>query len=185
MGFNQDVIDSTDAVEKGKDRSVEDSQVRRQGKPTGLGVGRKPEGGLKRAVTLGSENFQSEALSCAASTLENIASTSVITPEALATTSKPVSIVPSRSAWMSGGSKVQTANRGDGQSTSHIFVPRTKSTGSRLGTSALASGMGRGGRKVSRNPGLPSVMASPVKGSGLDLSKAPKTGLPSENLVSS
>jgi hypothetical protein len=123
-------------------------------------------------VTLGSEYFQPVSAS------EHLISTTTAAPETSA--ADPTSIVPRRTggqgtlaAWMSGNT-TQMGSRGDSQPASRIFIAGRKSVGNRLGASALASGLGRGGRKVSRNPGLPSVMASPVKGFSHDIVEGPE-----------
>ena len=180
MGFNPDASESTNTLGKGKGRAVDDGEIGRDGgKTTGLGIGRRPEGGLKRAVTLGSEFFQPENLSSAVSASENLISTTTTAPETSA--ADPTSIVPRRTggqgtlaAWMSGNTTTQMGSRGDSQPASRIFIAGRKSVGNRLGASAFASGLGRGGRKVSRNPGLPSVVASPVKGSSHDIVEGPE-----------
>ena len=182
MGFNPDATESTDILEKGKGRAVDDGEVGRDGgKTTGLGIGRRPEGGLKRAVTLGSEFFQPDQLSSTVSTSENLISTTTAAPGTSAAGNHPTSILPRRTggqgtlaAWMSGNTATQMGSRGDSQPASRIFIAGRKSVGGRLGASAFASGLGRGGRKVSRNPGLPSVMASPVKGSSHDILEGPE-----------
>ena len=63
----------------------------------------------------------------------------------------------------------RTGNRGNDQPKPGLSVARLKSGAIHFSSSAFASGLGREGEKVSRKPGLPTVMASPVKGSSLDI----------------
>ncbi|KAJ7496976.1 hypothetical protein FB451DRAFT_1017825 [Mycena latifolia] len=136
MGFSRDDTDSTLAEST---RSVDERSI---------GIGR-PSGGLQRASTVAS------IASCSSSTSSitgdsSKPSTSAVPPPKTALVQRPLSaFMGSKNA--AGASKL------------------TIGTGSimRGGPSIFGgAGRGRSAPKVSRHPGLPSVMGSPVKGGG-------------------
>ena len=186
MGFNRDVDESEDNNGKGKGRAVDDEAV---GKASSVGIGRL-NGTLRRAATLGSESFgamiedpastvmpeanpvsEAPPLLPSASTTgaessaaaSSIQASSSSTPKVAEGTSGKNTIT----AWMKAGSSRSTP-MGTGSSAStkpRIFMAGTRTSGNRVGNSGgFPMGRGRAAQKVSRNPGLPSVVGSPTKG---------------------
>ncbi|KAJ7928476.1 hypothetical protein B0H13DRAFT_1597352 [Mycena leptocephala] len=137
MGFSKDDTDHTLA------ESTRSADAR------SIGIGR-PSGGLQRASTVASiGSASSSTSSLPGDSLK--ASTSAAPPLKSALVQRPLSAFMNAKGAGAGGA-------------SNLAV----GTGSimRGGPSVFGAGRGRSAPKVSRNPGLPSVIASPVKGTG-------------------
>ncbi|KAJ7188632.1 hypothetical protein C8R46DRAFT_878252, partial [Mycena filopes] len=143
MGFSRDDTDSTLAEST---RSADERSI-------GIGIGR-PSGGLQRASTVASIGSTSSSTSSIAGDCPSSAKP----VSAGAPPLKPALVQRPLSAFM--GAKGAAAAGG----ASRLAV----GTGSimRGGPSVFGAGRVRMAPKVSRNPGLPSVMGSPVKGGG-------------------
>ncbi|KAL0955988.1 hypothetical protein HGRIS_002165 [Hohenbuehelia grisea] len=143
LGFNRDADNNSDGSDDGElPRTTLDDGVigRRESIGTSLGLGR-PTHGLQRSATLEAHQLQS-------------------------TSDKPKSTKPVQrlmSQFLVGGSKQSTLDRNKSQpSGSRIGVPgKSRIFGS--GTSFLRPGAAP---KASKKTSLPSIMGSPVKGSG-------------------
>ncbi|KAJ7076858.1 hypothetical protein B0H15DRAFT_790117 [Mycena belliarum] len=138
MGFSRDDTDNALA------------ESTRSADERGLGIGR-PTGGLQRAATVASIASTSSSTSFVSDESSKL-STAAVPPLKTAPVQRPLS------AFM--GSKNTTGSSKLAVGTGSIM---------RGGLSLFGgAGRGRAAPKVSRNPGLPSVMGSPVKGGGGD-----------------
>lgn len=152
MGFNRD--DDSDCSFEMTTKASDDTSVGR----SELGLGR-PGGGIKRAATVGPEEMGSGSSSRASSLMSTTMTT---------TTSK-------RPADSAGSKVTKPVQRPMSMFLTGKGPTATGTTKFPSGTGAVMRGgaahrnmfpvvRGRSGQKASRNPGLPSVMGSPVKG---------------------